>query len=358
MGFLSNASSLFDFSRKAGLNLDAGRTVGVASSFTNTLQTIVGPAGFGTVPGEAAALSVPPVARAVQLYSTAASKLTAEGEAPAWWLRGGGALTPEGRLAAIVQSLFFHGRAVLWVNRDGSGTITDAILLPSGLFSLDLFGEVLLQDKPLPPAVTANLVYIKSLLPQGFLDFGKDAVNHYLGLRDSILSRSRNPIPVVELKIKDQFEVTPEELETARTNWQTARTSDNGAVAVTPYGIDVIIHGDKADTSMLTEARNAVRLDVANFANINASLLDGNNGTSDTYSNTLQNKDEFTDLSLDTFLIPIESRLSMPDVAGVDGPRFRFDRGALEMTPAAVGNTGTAIELPPAPTTTEGNTPE
>lgn len=352
MGFLTNAASLFDFGRKAGLNLDTRLSTGIASSFENSLSTIVGPSGFGTVPGEDEALSVPAVARAVQLYSVASSKLPVV-DAPEWWTRGTGALSPELRCSAMVQSLFFHGKAVLWVSRDGLGTVTDFIVLPASAFSLDIFGRVLLKGANLPPAVEPNIIFIKSLLPQGFLDFGKDAVKHYLGLRDSILSRSRNPIPVVELKIRDAFEVTAEELETARKNWQVARTSENGAVAVTPAGIDVIVHGDKADTAMLTEARNAVRLDVANFANINAALLDGNNGTSDTYSNTLQNKDEFTDLSLDTFLIPIESRLSLPDVAGENGAPFRFDRAALNFAPAAVGNTGTAVE-PPAPTTTEG----
>ncbi len=173
----------------------------------------------------------------------------------------------------------------------------------------------------------------------GFLEYGKDSVSHYLGLRDSILARSRNPIPVVELKVKDQFEVTKEEIAKAQTDWQTARSSENGAVAITPYGIDVIVHGEAADTAMLGEARNAVRLDVANFLNINASLLDGNNGTSDTYSNTLGNKDEFIDLSLDTFLLPIEQRFSKPDVLGA----FEFDRSVFQTyAPPAVGNTGDA----------------
>lgn len=352
VGILSNASSLFQFGRKSGLNLDAAFiSTGVASSFENSLQTLVGPAGFGgTIPDEAAALSVPAVSRAVQLYSTAAAKLPAKG-AGAWWSNGSGALTPEDRTAALVQSLMFHGKAVLWVNRDAAGTIVECLPLPAGLFSLDLFGRVMVRGALVERQ--ENFIYIKSFLPQGFLTFGKGSIEHYLGIRDAILSRSRNPIPVVELKVKDQFEVTPAELETARKNWQVARTSDNGAVAVTPYGIDVIVHGEAADTSMLGEARNAVRLDVANFLNINASLLDGNNGTSDTYSNTLQNKDEFTDLSLDTFLVPIEARLSMPDVS--TGDPFRFDRSVLDVSPPAVGNTGAAIEPRPEPTT-EGTT--
>jgi phage portal protein BeeE len=324
------------------------------------MATIVGPAGFNVAPNEAAALSVPAVSRAVQLYTTAASKLPST-DAPAfeWFSRGSGALTPEDRIAAMVLSLIFHGKAVLWVIRDGSGAITDALVLPAETFGLDIFGRVTMKGTVLPNQ--DQFLYVKSLLPQGFLTFGADAVRHYLGLRDSILSRSRNPIPVVELKVKDQFEVTTDELNTAQANWSKARSAENGAVAITPYGIDVIVHGTAADTAMLSEARNAVRLDVANFLNINASLLDGNNGTSDTYSNTLQNKDEFTDLSLDTFLTPIEARFSMPDVSP-DGTPFRFDRSVLDVSPPAVGNTGSAIEarpdpaVPPATTTTEGTT--
>jgi hypothetical protein len=336
---------LFRFNRTAGLNLNIGTSL--ASDYDSTLATVTGPSGVILDAGVAQAMKVPAVARAVQLYVTAAAKLSlvdGAGQVPKWLGAGAGAITPGGRIAATVQDLFFHGKAVFFVRRDAAGNIVDALLLPPAAFALDVLGRVTVSGKVVPNQ--AAFVFIRSLTGQGFLQFGQDSILHYIGIRDSILSRSRNPLPVVELKVKDQYEVTTEELKTAQTNWTTARSADNGAVAVTPAGIDVIVHGSAADTAMLAEARNAVRLDVANFANLNASLLDGNNGTSDNYSNTLQDKTEFVDLSLDTFLLPFEQRLSMPDVS--DG--LRFDRSPLEaQAPPATGNTGTAVERPAAP---------
>lgn len=318
---------------------------GIASDFESTLRTVVGPdVGIGFVEaGEAQALSVPPVARAAQLYTTAAAKtrlLDPSGNPPAWLAPGAGAVTPGGQIASACLSLMWHGKAVHWKVRDEAGAVTGLVQLPAVYFGMDMFGQVTVKNKVLPAVLQEQLIFTRSHLPQGFLDFGKAAVEHYIGLRDSILSRSRNPIPVVELKVTDTY-VTKAEMEKAQGDWQTARSATNGAVAMTPPGIDVVIHGDKADTAMLSEARNEVRKDVANFLNLNASLLDGNNGTSDNYSNTLQDKDEFVDLSLDTWLIPLEQRWSQSDVSPVP---LVFDRAAFRaaVKPAAVGNVGTA----------------
>lgn len=350
MGILDIASDLFRFSKQNNVDFATNGSIGIASSFTNDLHTIVGPSAGMIQAGEALALTVPPVARAAQLYATGASKMLLKDDAgtvPDYLKPGQTSLTPGGAVAAMVLSLFFHGKAVCFVGRDDSGKITSILPLPPALFTLDLFGRVLLKGQLVDQA---SFVYVRSLLGQGFLDFGADSITHYVGLRDSILSRSRNPIPVVELKLTDNFTATTDEIKKAQTDWQTARSATNGAVALTPAGIDVIIHGDKADTNMLSEARNEVRKDVANFANLNSSLLDGNNGQSDTYSNTLQDKDEFVDLSLDTFLVPIEQRFSQLDVSPA-GP-LTFDRATFrnQVAPAAQGNAGTATEdTTPAP---------
>lgn len=337
VGILDIAADLFRFSKSAKFDLSTAN-MGIASSFDSTLQTVTGPSMGLVLAGEAQAYTVPGVSRVTQLYGTAAAKAILKdsaGNEPAW-MKGYGAITPGGLTSGMVLSLFFHGKAVLWSTRNDQGEITDICLLPSAQFGLDLFGRVTLKGVALPNQ--ADFIFIRSILGQGFLDFGKDSITHYLGLRDSILSRSRNPIPVVELKVTDNFSLDETELKAAQTAWQVARSADNGAVAITPFGLDAIIHGDKADTAMLGEARNEVRKDIANFANINVSMLDGNNGASDTYSNTLQDKDEFIDLSLDTFLVPIEQRFSMPDVS--DG--LTFDRSVFKSAPPAKGNTGDA----------------
>lgn len=352
MGILDTAAELFRFSKQQNVSF-TNATMGVASSMTSTLETLVGPSAGLMEAGEAQALTVPPVARAAQLYSTAASKMVLEdggGIVPAYLRPSEGAMTPGGVVSAMVLSLFFHGKAVCFVGRDGAGQVETLVPLPPQFFGLDLFGNVTFKKNPIPQE---KFVFVRGLLGQGFLDFGKDSITHYIGLRDSILSRSRNPIPVVELKLTDNFTATTAEITKAQTDWQTARSATNGAVALTPAGIDVIIHGDKADTNMLSEARNEVRKDVGNFANLNSSLLDGNTGQSDTYSNTLQDKDEFVDLSLDTFLVPIEQRFSQRDISPA-GP-VTFNRAAFraQVAPAAQGNVGAAVEAPPTSTEQE-----
>lgn len=354
VGILETAAELFRFSKSNNVNFTTSG-MGVASSFTNDLATLVGPSavspGFLEA-GEAQALTVPPVARAAQLYGTASAKMLLQdpqGKVPAWLETGTGGITPGGLMSGAVLSLLFHGKAVHFRSLDAEGSTTGLVQLPPNLFDMDMFGRLTFQGKPCPNPQL--FIFTRGILGQGFLQFGKDAITHYLGLRDSILSRSRNPIPVVELKITDGFTATVDEIAKAQKDWQIARSSDNGAVALTPQGVDAIIHGDKADTAMLSEARNEVRKDVANYLNLNASLLDGNNGTSDNYSNTLQDKDEFVDLSLDTFLLPLEQRFSQSDVSDVP---LRFNREVFRqaVAPAARGNVGTAT--PEAPTQ-EGN---
>jgi hypothetical protein len=302
---------------------------------------------------EAQALTVPPVARAAQLYGTAAAKMLLhdpQGAVPAWLSVGAGGITPGGLMSGAVLSLLFHGKAVHFRSVDADGKTTGLVQLPPAKFEMDMFGRLTFDGQPCPNPHL--FIFTRGVLGQGFLQFGKDSITHYLGLRDSILSRSRNPLPVVELKITDGFTATEDEIKKAQKDWQIARSAENGAVALTPNGIEVIIHGDKADTNMLSEARNEVRKDVANFLNLNSSLLDGNSGQSDTYSNTLQDKDEFVDLSLDTFLLPLEQRFSQADVSDVP---LKFNREVFRasVTPAARGNVGAAT-APLVPQTQEG----
>lgn len=282
----------------------------------------------------AEALSVPPVSRAVQLYSSVAATFPLEtdgGEDALWLRRTAGALTPGHRTASTVQDLIFYGDSLWAADGDTYGHV------PRHLWNIDPDGNIVDSDSQ----VQNDVIYFPSLLPQGFLSFGADSIRHYHGILRGILQRSDNPTPITELKVTDPTEVDPDELKAAQDSYATARRSKNGAITITPAGVDLIMHNVGSDAaSMLTEARNAVRLDMANFLNINAAMLDGNSGTSDTYSNTLQNANEFLTLSLSTWLTPIEDRLSQPDV--MDSP-VRFDTSRFDTYTNAVGNVGTAV---------------
>jgi hypothetical protein len=290
------------------------------------------------------ALAVPPVARAIALYSTVVATfplMATTASTPSWCYRTVGAVTAGHRWAAVVQDLIFTGASVLWkddVDADNR-PVTGLTRVPRERWSLDSDGYVQINGTR---QNSDHLVYVPSLLPQGFLDYAQSSVNHYHQLQSTILHRASTPVPLLDLHINDaQFIPEEGELEEIAANWGTARKSTNGAVAVSPHWLDVKALGD-GSMDMLTEARNAVRLDVANYLNINAAMLDGNSGTSDTYSNTLQNANEFLTLSLRMFLEPIEQRLSQDDVTA-PGVTVKFDTAKFDTFTDAKGNAGSAV---------------
>lgn len=302
------------------------------------------------------ALSIPPVTRAIMIYAAvlAGQPLTAKLDGAAhdlpWLTHTDGALTPAIRNVQMMQDLFFAGHTCLEVKRDAAGYVTDAIRLPLDRWSLDSEGYVL-RDGLM--AQQDNFVYIPGLLPMGFLTYAAATIRSYEAMVRTVESRSANPVPMIAIHIEEDCTLTDDEIDEVITNWSNARKSKNGAVAVVPKGIRIEVLGMGADDGvMLTAGRNAARLDVANFVNAPAALLDGNNGTSGTYENTLQNQNEFSALSLPLFTLPIALRLSQDDVTP-PGVSVSFDSTDFDAMPAAAkGNTGAAvgaIERTPTP---------
>lgn len=331
----------------------AGNLFSPSAGLAPIIYKDLGWAGLGMPATVLEALKVPAIYRGIALYAATISSVKPGAGAPAWLSEAVGSITPEGRLVSIVQDLIFFRESCLLVRRNGAGEILEGLRLPYEMWGLDPFGNVLVNGTLVDQSI---VVYIPSLLPMGLLEAAADTIHHYLDLNHTIRSRGKNPVPLVELHITDDFEGTADELAKAQRDWSAARTAENGAVAFTPKGIELKTPGlNGADTgTMLIEARNAVRLDAANFLNINAALLEGANGASDNYSNTLQSKDELVSLSLATWLIPISARLSAPDVTSTP---WEFETGALTAGPGAKGNLGTATEPgaqaleAPAPTT-------
>lgn len=358
VGFLDRVTKLFNYQPGAGFE----PAQFLASPFLNgnNLDPVIFPATAGSQVTMQAALQVPPVAKATLLYGTVMASLRVKvtddvtgadvTDQYRWLNWSGTAETPAHRWAGCQQDMMFFREGVIFVGRDADGKIYDGIKLPRNMWSLDALGRVMINGTVYPNQ--SELIYFKSLLPQGFLEYGAENIAHYHDLVSTIRSRGRNPIPLLELHVTEDYEPPigdneSRELKKTAEDWATARRSPEGAVAITPRGIQLIAHQpNNSDAEMLTGARNAVRLDSANFLNINAAMLDGNNGTSDTYSNTLQNQNEFTSLSMSTWTRPLEARLSMDDVTApghsVSFGVNTFDQSTIQSNP--VGNTGTATE--------------
>jgi len=314
------------------------------------IHSVTGSTGMpaGVLPTVASACHVPAVIRGTSLYSVVAagSPLRAAGggelpEAHAWINKTWGPITPGKRRAQLVQDMFFHNESMVRVARSGD-TITDALVLPWDKWQYNDKAQVEYLDKQGGWFVAdrqEDFIWVPGLLPMSFLEYAAESIAQYQGICKTISQRASSPIPIVELHITDDYQGTRDELLEVQKQWNIARESEGGAVGITPRGITLNVHLGGEDAAMLIQARNAIRVDFANWVNLNASMLDGASGTTDTYSNTLQDANEFLRLSLGLFTLPISQRFSQDDVAGLE---LEWDFSKFDMTPAA-GNTGSAV---------------
>lgn len=245
---------------------------------------------------------------------------------PDWLSRTDTDQSPLTRLTWTLDDLIFHGLSLWGVSRDPSGTITDAYRLPFEWWQIDTSGmiQVKTSESDQFQTVTEDSVILFESQQEGLLTIADDLI---IGARDQDAAwqkRVRSPIPLLELhETDDMGEIDDEEATELVAKWEKVR-AEGGATGFTPSGIELISHaGSTAD--LFESGRNAVRLDVANFLNIPASMLDGSaNTTSLTYSTAEGKRNELVDYCLNFWAQPIEARLSMDDVCA-KGERIAFD---------------------------------
>jgi hypothetical protein len=293
------------------------------------------------------ALSVPPVSRAVDLYTAATSQLTLTASAPSpsttWLDWTEGSLSPAFRNVSMVLDLFWHRMTCLAVTRDADGMVSNGVHIPWHMWDFDQNGMIRYDGRAVPQE---QVLFIPGFKQLGFLEYAQESIRQYLSMCRTITDRAENPKPMLGLKIKEDFIPDADEADTAHAEWTAMRKAPGGGTAFIPAGIDVQEYGGEDASAWLIEARNAIRLDVGNFTNLPASLVEGNSGASGDYSNTLQVQNEFIRLSLALFTRPIEARLSQDDVTP-EGVTVTFNSATLDtLTEPAKGNLGSATASP------------
>lgn len=287
-------------------------------------------------------MTIPAVSAAIGIYSGVCSRfpLTATNNA-AWLINTQGSVTPQLRIAALVQDLIFHNGAVLFVTRDADGYVADAIRVHPNRWSIDQDGAVLIDNKPFDQN---SIIFIAGLKPQGFLVSARNSVRHAAALEQTILNRSLTPSPITLIKETQEARATTEEIDDLMDSFAELRRNTNGGNGYVPFGFDVVPYSSSDDSGqLLIAARMAARTDLANHLNLSSAMVDGLVGNSDVYSNALQSKSELLELSLKLFTEPIANRLSQPDVVPT-GVTVSFDYRSFEVTEDAKGNIGTAVE--------------
>ena len=295
----------------------------------------------------ATALTVPAVQRGIQIFSSVGSRLPLSAadtagnpvELPCLTTTEG-AITPAKRQAGIIQDLIFYNEALLEVERDSFGFLTNFMHVPHYLWALDSDGNILVNGTKV---AAENYVYIPSLMPAGFLEVARDSVRQYRNIVQTINNRTAAPEPVVIVSETVESGADPDEIDAALTSLTDALQSKRGGIVFQPYGIEIKGFGatDSANALML-EAREAIRKDLANFLGITVGLLDGTNGDSNTYNNAVDERSELSELSVKTWTEPIADRLSQNDCTP-PGVKVSVDYSLFETFVSAKGNTESPV---------------
>lgn len=242
---------------------------------------------------------------------------------PRWLTSTKTGMSPRLRMAWTLDDLIFSGLSLWAVERDGD-TITDALRVDPSEWSVNPDGGVLVRGTPV---TDPKSVILFEGIQEGLITLAEDEIRGMLDMSRAWRQRVEAPVPLVELHITDpNVTLTDEEQDDAIDDWEAARRG--GGTAITPPYLETKIHGD-VKSDLYTEGRNASRLDIANYLQVPASLLEGSQATASlTYHTKDGDRSDFIDMCLSYWAQPIEARLSQDDVTP-DGTAVRFDYSSI-----------------------------
>lgn len=282
----------------------------------------------------AEAMAVPAMARARHLLagSVAACPLSAwrgavelpDTEQPAWMYRTDGPVSPYHRMLWTVDDLLFSGWSLWAVDRGTDGTLLAADRVPAELWRFDTDGTVLVNGEP----AQARDVLLIPGPHEGVLTFAARTLRAATKLERAAARHASNPVPSVELRQTADIQLDQSEIDATVSKWVAARSSDTGAVAFTPYGIEAHPLGQVPE-QLLVEGRNAASVDVARHVSIPAAMLDATTaGASLTYETTQGRSGQFLDYGVRLYVDAIQARLSLDDCL-LRGQRAQLDTSVL-----------------------------
>lgn len=244
-------------------------------------------------------------------------------------------VAPQDRMAWTIDDCLFYGKSLWAVERGAENVILNAAWVPQSRWTVTN-GKILIDEQP----VDESEILLFNPPFEGLLALASRTLRGAKSIEDAWVSRAKNPIPLIELKVEEDAELTQEEVDAWVASWAAKHASGKPAVGATPPGVTLIDHGE-VDAQLFVEARNAIRADIGAFGNVRASMLDGTTGIDSlTYSTTEGEKNSFYEFDLPLWTIPIEARLSQDDVVP-RGQRIRFDMYDAYHLPTP---TGTATE--------------
>jgi len=238
---------------------------------------------------------------------------------PSWLYRSNTDVSLWHRMAQTYDDWIFYGDALWAVERGARDQITDAVRIPRDRWSINTENVILVGDTP---ADKDQVLYLPGPF-DGLLNVAAKSIRAAVDLEASWAGRARTPAPAIVLKEKEDNGMDQAEASQYVKAIAQARRDPEGAVMFVPYSLDVSFEGDTASDLMI-EARNAVKLDVANFLNLPSSLLDAALPKASLNYQTQEGKEKDLTDRLPYWTEPMEARLSMDDVTA-RGRRIRFE---------------------------------
>lgn len=248
---------------------------------------------------------------------------------PSWLYRTPGWQGPYQRMARTLDDHIFNGVS-LWGCRRGAGTggirpVLEAWHIPWDDWAVDdPTGLILLLDADghWQPADEDEVILIPGS-SEGLLAMATRTLTGAVELERTWSKRAASAIPMIDLHETIQSGLDPSEAQEVVDAWATARASENGGIAYTPFSIEARALGQYSP-EMFTEARNYVRLDIAAYLQIPGSLLDASTATASlTYVTQEGQSSSLDTLTVPYWCRPIEDRLGQDDVTPV-GHAVRF----------------------------------
>lgn len=249
-----------------------------------------------------------------------------------WLYRTNNSVSPYERLAWTVDDLIFYGCSVWLLDRGAPSDPADAgsrrpiinaewcppqrwdiVAGDDGQHYLTVDGYPIAEDR-----------YILINSPfEGLLNIGGDTLKGARAIEKAWVGRIRNPLPLIDLHRTDD-QLNDDEVKKLVADWSVARRADDGAVASTPEGVDLRVHGE-IKHELFVEGRNALRTDIGSFLNVRVAMLDGTIGVDSlTYTTKDGERNSFYEFDLPFWTDAITARLSLDDVVP-RGTRIRFD---------------------------------
>lgn len=281
-----------------------------------------------------AAMRVPGIARGRNLLVGSISDLpfvVLNGDTPVkeqpQWVTKTAAATIWHRWAWTVDDLIFYGAALWWRVNDDEGRLADAWRVPKHRWKINEVDtlEVLSDDNVWFVPDESQVIYIPGP-GDPLLGNASDTIEGARNIDRAWVSRTRTAIPPTLFEQTEKEVADPEAVKTLLSSWAKARTNpESAATGFVPYGLKANFAPVNDDAQMFIQGRNAVRLDIANFLNMPASLLDGSTATASlTYQTAEGERSSFHEQTMRYWTAPLEHRLSQDDIVG-EGERARFD---------------------------------